>query len=144
MQRHVKNLVEKMLFDYPKIDGYINKRRNEIKNPFVEDRDENVGGGKSNKITKAIENYVITVDEDKTLQSLKQQKESINEALTVLNPDISMVFKRYYFNNEARYKTLQGLATEYHVSKSLLYKERDMFFKDILKSMDLYYLCKRI
>ncbi|TPR19971.1 hypothetical protein DY138_00610 [Apilactobacillus timberlakei] len=144
MQRHVRKMVEKMLFDYPKIDEYVKQRVEEIKNPFDEFKDENVGGGKSNKTTLAVENLVISIDEDKTLNALNKQKSAVESAIKSLEPTFYKIFSRYYFRNEARYKTLQGLAMEYHISKSLLYKERDSLFADILKNMNLYYLCKKI
>ncbi|TPR40423.1 hypothetical protein [Apilactobacillus micheneri] len=143
MQRHVRKMVEKMLFDYPKIDEYVKQRIEEIKNPFDEFKDENVGGGKSNKTTLAVENLVISIDEDKALKALKRQKHAITNSITKLSPDVFTVFKKYYFDGQVRNRTLVSLANQYHLSKSVIYRERDLFFADILKQLNLYYYVQK-
>jgi RinA family phage transcriptional activator len=140
MKKSVKKLVDQMLFDYPKIDGYVDKRREEIQYPYIE-QDENVGGGKAkNKISKPIENMIISLDEDKILTGLIAQKNAIYKAFKDVDPTIQPIIKRYYFYNQARYKNIYALLNEFHVSKATFYRELDRFMHDILDNLQLNFL----
>lgn len=128
-----------MLFDYPKIDDYVKRRREEIEHPWIE-TDENVGGGKSNKITKPIENMIITIDEDKIIRRLVEQKNAIYNACQNLKPEYLSVIRRYYFYNQARFKTIRGILSEQNIPSMSFYRAFAAFKREIISNLELEFL----
>lgn len=128
-----------MLFDYPKIDDYVKRRREEIEHPWIE-TDENVGGGKSNKITKPIENMIITIDEDKIIRRLVEQKNAIYNACQNLKPEYLSVIRRYYFYNQARFKTMNMIILELNVPRRSFYRAFSNFKHEVISNLELEFL----
>ncbi|CAI2675310.1 hypothetical protein AKUG0406_PHAGE200210 (plasmid) [Apilactobacillus kunkeei] len=128
-----------MLFDYPKIDEYVEKRREEIEHPWIE-QDENVGGGKSNKISNPIESMIITIDEDRIIRRLVEQKNAIYNACTHLKPEYLSVIRRYYFYNQASFKTINTIIKELDVPKTSFYRAFAAFKHEIMSNLELEFL----
>ena len=64
-------MLDELLFDYPMIDRKIAVRKLEIKD--IPNEDANIGGGKSNRISKPVEMTIERWDSDKRLNSLYKQ-----------------------------------------------------------------------
>lgn len=139
MKKQLNGLVDKMLFDYPHIDTYVDKRREELQFPYTE-TDENVGGSKSTKVSKPIENFIITIDEDKVLKGLVNQKNAIYNACQNLRVDHYKIIERYYFYNQARFKTLNALIEEFNVPSATFYRALAAFKHDIISNLSLSFL----
>lgn len=139
MRTQLDGLVDKMLFDYPHIDKYVENRREELQYPYTE-TDENVGGSKSTKISKPIENLIITIDEDKTLHGLLEQKNAIYKACQSLKEEHYKIIERYYFYNQAKFKTLGALLMDYNVPERTFYRALAAFKHDIISNLELNFL----
>lgn len=73
MKRSTIRTVEDILRDYPKIDKYIEQREHELRYP-VTPVDENVGGGRAqNGFNDSAYRLIITLDDDKRIQKLRQR-----------------------------------------------------------------------
>lgn len=139
MKKALCTMVDKMLFDYPKIDDYVRERREAIEHPWIE-TDENVGGGKSNKINKPIENIIINIDDDKILHGLVKQKNAIYLAIQNVKPEFMQVINRYYFYNQARFTTMDDIIKGLGVPRTSFYRSLNAFRHDILDNLSLNYL----
>lgn len=139
MRKQLDGLVDKMLFDYPHIDKYVENRREELQFPYTE-TDENVGGSKSTKVSKPIENLIITIDEDKTLHGLLEQKNAIYKACQTINPEFLAVIERYYFYNQARFKTMNAIILELNVPRRTFYRALAAFKHEIISNLELNFL----
>lgn len=139
MKKRINGLVDKMLFDYPKIDDYVRQRREEIEHPYIEP-DENVGGGKGNKISKPIENLIISIDDDKILHGLVKQKNATYKALQNVKPEFYQIIERFYFYDQARFATMDELIAKFNVPRRSFYRELNALRHDILNNLSLNYL----
>lgn len=139
MKKLTDGIIDKMLFDYPKIDEYVERRREEIEHPWIE-QDENVGGGKSNKISNPIESMIITIDEDKIIRRLVEQKNAIYTACTHLKPEYLSVIRRYYFYNQARFKTMRVILREQNIPSMSFYRAFSAFKHEIMSNLELEFL----
>lgn len=139
MEKKLSGLVDKMLFDYPKIDKFVEERREAIEHPWIE-RDENVGGGKGNKISKPIENMIISIDEDKILTGLVNQKNAIYDALQNVKEEHLQIIKRYYFYNQARFYSLNDLVQKFGIPRATFFRGLTAFKHEILSNLSLNYL----
>lgn len=90
---------EKLFKEYYSYDKKILLRKAEL---AVREIDENVGGGKSNIRTKAVENMVIKQLSDERLVFLKNVKDAIEYTLDVIemiNPQFKTLVVEKYFKN---------------------------------------------
>lgn len=139
MKTQLDGLVDKMLFDYPHIDRYVENRREELQYPYTEP-DENIGGSKSTKESRPIENFIITIDEDKTLHGLLEQKNAIYKACQNLKPEHFKIIERYYFYNQAKFKTMGALLMEFNVPERTFYRALAAFKHEIISNLELNFL----
>jgi len=140
--------IENMLYEYPKIDEEISKllknirikkteRDNEIESYPKYNLDQvAVQTGKTadpvfSKVYRCMKKYdeYLTYCEEK-IHELKEQKKSIDEALTILNYDEKVVIKYIYFdmNNFERTEKI-------HISRSKAFRDR----KNALKKLNEYF-----
>ena len=75
--------LDELLFDYVSIDHKIAVRKLEISD--VPNTDENVGGGRTNIVSKPTENLVAKWDSDQRLNSLYAQKHAVESTLSTLD-----------------------------------------------------------
>ena len=90
---------EKLFKEYYSYDKKILLRKAEL---AVREIDENVGGGKSNIRTKAVENMVIKQLSDERLVFLENAKDAIEYTLDVIemiNPHFKTLIVEKYFKN---------------------------------------------
>lgn len=121
--------VEQILEDYPKLDSEIKKRRLALLYP-VREHDENVGGSKSQSNTSLAENFVVTLDQDKRLSKLEEQKYITESVLSKLHENDYNVIKLYYFE-KPRTLTWDGIAIATNNSRSRCFEVRKNVVEEI-------------
>ena len=121
--------VEQLLEDYPKLDSEIKKRRLALLYP-VREHDENIGGSKSQSNTSLAETFVVTLDQDRRLARLEEQKFIIEEVLKELHEDDYNVIKLYYFE-KPRTLTWDGIAMATRNSRSRCFEVRKNVVEEI-------------
>ena len=121
--------VEQLLEDYPKLDSEIKKRRLALLYP-VREHDENIGGSKSQSNTSLAESFVVTLDQDRRLTRLEEQKFIIEEVLNRLHEDDYSVIRLYYFE-KPRTLTWDGIAMATRNSRSRCFEVRKSVVEDI-------------
>lgn len=139
MKKSTIRKVEDILRDYPKIDRYIAKRIEELKYPTTP-IDENIGGGRAqNKRVESVERMIITIDEDRALNSLRRQRDVIDDCLDECGKDTETIIKELYFKRYPQF-TLNGLVENnlLTVGKQQAYNLRNNFIKDVAKGLGLY------
>lgn len=139
MKKSTIRKVEDILRDYPKIDRYIERREMELRYPY-QDEDLNVGGGSAkNKRAEPIENLVITIDEDRMLQSLKKQRDIVDDCLDETDEDTKRIVKELYFNRHSQF-TMNGLVQNniVHVGLRRAYDLRNIFIGKVALGLGLY------
>lgn len=108
--------VDSILRDYfsGRLDLKIRQREYELRN----DRgptDENIGGGKTlNKHARPLDDMMIRLESDKTLQTLVKQKEDVERWIATFEPDKQKVVKYYYASKSV---TWVKVAQQFHISE---------------------------
>lgn len=131
--------IEDILRDYPKIDKYIEAREMELRYPHQAE-DSNVGGGRAkNKRAEPIEHLVITIDEDRMLHSLKNQRNVVDDCFDESDDDTKIIIKELYFNQHPQY-TMSGIVQNNIVSVGLrrAYDLRNVFIGKVARGLGLY------
>lgn len=114
-------MLDELLFDYPMIDRKIAVRKLEIED--IPNEDANIGGGKSNRISKPVEMTIERWGSDKRLNSLYAQKEAIEDTLDTLDDELTRIFwLRWSKGSE---KTWEEIACEIPCDKSTIYRKRE-------------------
>lgn len=135
MRRSTRRMVEDWLRDYPHITEYIHQREQELKYPVRED-DDNIGGGKGNKISRPEEQYVLTKDQDARLSALEKQQKAIDDALDYVEDGLQTVIAEYYFVDHPK-QNLLALGAKEGYAQHGLYSKLNSFYADILKNLGL-------
>ncbi|APX73125.1 hypothetical protein BTM29_11425 [Companilactobacillus allii] len=138
MRRDIKLRIETILKDYPDMDNYIKKRKEEIMVPHRE-IDENVGGGKSSKISKPQETMMVTLDADRRLNMLEREKKAVEKCFFESNFETQMIIKELYFKKYRTY-TLEGLNYNHVVSLSVrtIKRLKSEFLNNLANELEIY------
>ncbi|WP_307975930.1 transcriptional regulator [uncultured Streptococcus sp.] len=112
--------LDELLFDYVSIDHKIAVRKLEISD--VPNTDENVGGGRSNIVSKPTENLVAKWDSDQRLNSLYAQKYAVENTLNMLDDDMERIFWLRWARGSVN--TWDGIAGKMHMSIKTIYRKR--------------------
>lgn len=118
----IRSRCESILRDYPSVDGYILDRKRELTCQPHED-DENVGGGRSSKISRPQETYVITLDQDMRLRMLENQKKAVTDCYLETDEDTRTIIRELYFKKHPTY-TISGLSINQKVNVSIATAKR--------------------
>ena len=98
-----------------RLDLKIRQREYELRN----DRgpvDENIGGGKAiNKQARPLDDMMIRLESDKTLQMLIKQKEDVKRWIATFEPDKQKVVAYYYASKAI---TWTKVAQQFHIGES--------------------------
>lgn len=113
----IRKRVEGVLRDYPKVDNYIYQRKQELTYP-PKDADENVGGGKSSKVSRPQERIIITLDEDMRLRMLERQKRVVADCYLNADKDVRTMIDELYFKEFPTY-TISGLSNQHKINVSI-------------------------
>lgn len=132
-----KKRIEEILRDYPNLDRYIAQRTEELRYPHRE-HDENVGGGKSSKISKPQEQMVITIEADKRLAMLEKEQRAIKKCLDNTDGDTRVIINELYFRKHPYYKVdgliLNNLIT---CSRAQAFRLKHEFLMDVANELEL-------
>ena len=133
-----KKRIEEILHDYPNMDRYINERRKALMYPTKDD-DENVGGGKSSKVSRPQEQMVITIDEDKQLKALEREKRAVEISLLDSDTDTNIIAREIYFKNRPTLK-IDGLIDNklIYCGRTQAFQKKAKLIRRIAKEMGLY------
>jgi len=129
---------ENVLRDYPNIDNYIRDRKQELTYPS-QDVDENVGGGKSSKISRPQERIIITLDEDMRLRMLERQKNAVTNCYLETDEDTRIIIRELYFKKHPAY-TISGLSINHKVNVSIATAKRmrTQFLSELSKELGMF------
>ena len=109
------------LFEYQQIDRKISIRKLEILTETSNDC--NIGGGKSNTISRPTENIVARWSSDVRINGLEQLKNAIDATLEALDDDLEKVF--YLRWSKGSVNTWEEIADMMHVSRKSIYRKRE-------------------
>lgn len=134
----IRKRVEGVLRDYPKVDNYIYQRKQELTYP-PKDNDENVGGGKSSKISRPQERIIITLDEDMRLRMLERQKRVVADCYLNADKDVRTMIDELYFKEFPTY-TISGLSNQHKINVSIATAKRmrTKFLLDLSQKLGMY------
>ncbi|MEE1326911.1 MAG: transcriptional regulator, partial [Streptococcus sp.] len=107
-------------FDYVSIDHKIAVRKLEISD--VPNTDENVGGGRTNIVSKPTENLVAKWDSDQRLNSLYAQKHAVESTLSTLDEDMTKIFWLRWSRGSVN--TWEEIADKMAYDRSTIYRRR--------------------
>ena len=130
--------VEAILRDYPDLETYIKNRKQELMIPHRE-IDDNVGGGKSSKISKPQEQMIITIDADKRLKVLEREKAAVEKCFFESDTDTQIIIKELYFRRYPKYTT-EGLSLNHVVNCSIrtIKRMKGAFLRRLASELDIY------
>ncbi|GIP67882.1 transcriptional regulator [Lactiplantibacillus pentosus] len=131
--------VEDILRDYSKIDKYIEDREQELRYP-VKPADDNVGGGKAQyKYGSQTLDILITIDDDRCINTLRRQQNVITDCLDDAGKDTEVIINELYFRKRPQY-TIDGLIANHliNVSRRNAFRLKNSFIKECAKGFGLY------
>lgn len=140
MKKETKKLVIQMLREYHSLPERIRRREWEIKNP-IREPDDNVGGGRAqNHRWTYYDNIVITLDEDRELNTLQKKYKVISECLDEAGEDTVTIIEGLYMKQYP--ETINGLITsgKLFCGQTRAYKLRDQFIVEVAKRLGLKYM----
>lgn len=139
-ERNAKRYIESLLEDYPHYDEYVEQRRFELQHPYVEP-DDNVGGGKTSNNTPYQERWIVTLDEDKRLNALRQEHTAIRTCFEEAPDEVQTICKELYFKPSRlrNASTISDLVTQGKilVSRADGYRKWNDFIFDVAKELHL-------
>ncbi|MDO5650079.1 MAG: transcriptional regulator [Gallicola sp.] len=130
------NYIKEILNDYPKIEEYIKKRKEELKHPY---RPDDVNADIKADYSKAsMDNYLITLEQDRRLNCLERNRRIIKKLLDESDHDTRTIINELYTKRFPSY-TIPGVVNNNLIKcgKSSAYKLRDNFFREVAKELDL-------
>ena len=127
--------IEIILQEYPRYEGYINRREEELLNPYTP-TDTNIGGGKSNRTSDTTAVKAITLADDRILQRIRFQYRVVKRTYDSADEDTQEIIKEYYFK-QPRTKTWDGIALQVHTSKRSCFRIRKAFFSKLADELGL-------
>ena len=127
--------IEIILQEYPRYEGYINRREEELLNPYTP-TDTNIGGGKSNRTSDTTAVKAITLADDRILQRIRFQYRVVKRTYDSADEDTQEIIKEYYFK-QPRTKTWHGIALQVNSSKRTCFRIRKAFFSKLADELGL-------
>ena len=127
--------IEIILQEYPRYEAYINRREEELLNPYTP-TDTNMGGGKSNRTSDTTAVKAITLADDRILQRIRFQYQAVKRTYESADEDTQEIIKEYYFK-QPRTKTWDGIALQVHTSKRSCFRLRKAFFSKLADELGL-------
>ena len=123
LREETYKFIEGMLFTYSNYQDWINRRREELNNPYIR-KDNNIGGDKSHRISDPTGSQGSKLAMDKQLVSLIDEKKAMDTVLNKVDAETKTIIKMYYFD-KPRTKTWDGIAKEVHLSRASCINKRD-------------------
>lgn len=113
-------MIENKLFMYKRIDNAIAVRKQELK--IKENRDDNFGGGRSNKISKPVEELVMKWDADPQIQNFNNFRNLVDEMLTELDDKTKLIF--HYRWIDSNLYTWEEITELVELTERQIYRKR--------------------
>lgn len=134
MKSAIYKHIETLLIEYPKIDKEIQQARQELSYKHVE-RDDNVGGGKGNKTSRAVEALAIRLADNNHLKMLQLYQSVISDELEHSGEHTKQLINLCYFNKERL--TVDTVAIRGIIPESLqeLREKRRGFITHVARSL---------
>ena len=127
--------IEIILQEYPRYEGYINRREEELLNPYTP-TDTNIGGGKSNRTSDTTAVKAITLADDRILQRIRFQYQAVKRTYESADEITQDIIEEYYFK-QPRTKTWDGIALQVNSSKRTCFRIRKAFFSKLADELGL-------
>lgn len=101
--------------------------------------DENVGGGKSSKVSRPQETMIISIDEDMELKALEREKKAVEESLLESDYDTNIIARELYFKSHPKYQ-MDGLIEDklIYCGHTQAFQKKAKLIKRIAKEMGLF------
>ncbi|MBM6615616.1 hypothetical protein JTF06_12040 [Desemzia sp. RIT804] len=112
--------LEDKFLRYNQLDREIAIRKEELK---IKEVDENIGGGKANIVSSAVENQVIKEMSDPFIMQRESWKTSINRSIKEQNQDVQLLIHEKYWG-EMSYMDWETVGECLGYSKSTVYRIR--------------------
>lgn len=113
-------IIENKLYLYKRIDNAIAVRKQELE--VKENHDENIGGGRSNKISKPVEELVMKWQEDPQIQNFNNFRKLVDDMLLELD-DVNRLIFHYRWIDSNRY-TWEEIADKCELKERQIYRKR--------------------
>ncbi|WDA68330.1 DUF722 domain-containing protein [Lactococcus lactis] len=113
-------IIENKLYLYKRIDNAIAVRKQELE--VKENHDENIGGGRSNKISKPVEELVMKWQEDPQIQNFNNFRKLVDDMLLELD-DVNRLIFHYRWIDSNRY-TWEEIADKCELKERQVYRKR--------------------
>ena len=84
--------IEIIFQEYPRYESYINRREEELLNPYTP-TDTNIGGGKSNRTSDTTAVKAITLADDRILQRIRFQYRAVKRTYDSADEDKHDIIK---------------------------------------------------
>ncbi|GBG94634.1 transcriptional regulator [Ligilactobacillus salitolerans] len=137
MKRGLFAFIREIIEDYPNYEKYIKQREDEIMYRHQEFVDENIGGGKAQNVRDESNEYiVISLSDDKRLNSLKRNYEAVHDCLKNTDEYTQGIIYELYIA-ENRLYTLNGIADKIGYSRNQVMRKRDAFFEAVAEELGL-------
>lgn len=142
MKKQTKAYIEGLLEDYPRYSVYKAQREFELRHPYQE-TDENVGGGKAQfKKNDAVDRMLITIDEDRRLNSLWREHFAIQVCYEEAPHDVQTIVNELFFSDPRmrKYRNIRDLSENNVISCSSAtgYRLFNDFLKDVAVELGLH------
>lgn len=116
---------------YKQMDKEIAIRKEELK---IKQVDENIGGGKTNQISRPVENEVLKGINDPYIKTRELWKESIEKIYKESSEEVQKIVCEKYWSDKS-YMSWSQIAKDNYISKSQVYRLRydilERFAKEI-------------
>lgn len=136
MKRSTFVQLEYILMEYPDYDKYIKLIETQLLNPFDEEPDKNIGGGRSGNISKPTEQRALLLMDDKRLNRLMFQKQAVDKIFEQSTQPVKKIIYEYYFKRP-RIKTWDGIAQEVSFSRRQCINLRNTFFSKLADELGM-------
>lgn len=133
MEVETFNYIAKKLKNYRHLDKLIEQRELMITNAYKE-TDSNIGGGRSNIVSKPIEAIAINLADDTKLQTLKDWKKAIDQNLSKCRVETRIIIEKMYIEDKLTTRKVSRLV---YLSESQVRRLRAEFFEELAYVMDV-------
>lgn len=114
------SVLEKHFYRYEKYDREIAVRKEELRQ---KEPDENIGGGKSNLVSKTLENKIVKEQSDRFILERQKWKKAIEDVYKEASALEKKVIEVKFFSGQ-NYISWRDVAEQVHYSKTKIYEVR--------------------
>lgn len=112
--------LEDKFMRYEQLDREIAIRKEELK---IKEQDDNIGGGKSNIVTSALENQVVKEMSDPYIMQRDVWKKAIEKTYDAQSEEVKKIIYEKYWGKDS-YRDWESLGEAMNHSKSKMYRIR--------------------